>query len=642
VSPVAKLADRCDGFFDAELGQRPSHGALLRDPGGSALPVDTEGPTQLSLSSLYLAGESLAPDRDYLVVVRIETDRARYAFLTPDAIRAAARETTAGTRIFDLPIGPWPGADARLSFLAYRVKRHRRSDRVLMALRELVMVTERVADTHGTSSLANTAFEIIELLRRSGDALLLVSGTLEVPLAAAGDERFAALMQHAFEPGSLSMHEQRLVISEDIDTPQPLVGSSHCVLRIGRKPAVTDVRRHIEKLRSQARVRRQLGDGTEGTSYLTYLQSEVKLRRDETIQALYGDLQQKLPVVTPVAIEAAANLAGIVAFEDDKDTPFKLGLEALRTDIHRDIGVRMPATRIRLNEDALPDGAYIIMINEVPLVSGNVDAGKLLCDAGVADLEKLGIEAVEMRIPSDGRNGAQVSIDHDEQLIEADIQFWDAGSYILLHLSSVVRKNASHFFGIDDLASEIRGDDNGGNEELLADLDAAKGGLVRFREAVVSLLDEHLTCRPIRLLAKRYLELNRSRPVYEIADELRLLPDINRYLLRDSAKWQVFPLAPDCVKVVMNSIQRDGDAVYVAMPPETTQEFLTAVRNEISAVPANSVPVILVEYWPARRLVQRIVELEWPQARVIAERELAGIDRAQLTFGPRISMTAGA
>lgn len=632
------LASHCEAFFDAALTRREFFSEILASDAAPRAGVDTGRRPQLSLVSLFLAGESLRPNRDYFVIVRVRLSPPRYHFLLPDAVRSASRDTTAGVRVFDMPVGSWPGAGADLSLLVYRTRRHRGTDRVLGRLRDLVEHADCLAETHGTMGLSNSAFELVELLERSGTTDLLLGGTIAVPDATA-EERFVAVVPARIAPGILSIHSGRLVSSESTDTATPVVGRTHALLRIGPPRETTDVRRHIEKLRRQAQMRQQFTLESGGESYLSYLEKEVKERRQETIAAMYGDFGSKLPVVTPVALEAANNLTDVVTFEEGEETPFKTNLEAMRARIYEELGVRMPGVRVRLNEADFPDGIYLIMINEVPLVSGTVYLDKLLCNASVEALTALNIRAEAARRPDDGTDAAWVDLKYAPLLAERGYKTWDAGGYMMLHLDSVLRKNAVEFFGIDEVLNELgAGDGNAERrQELIRKIRGAEGGIVRFRQMLASLLDEGLTCEPIVELAELYLELAQTGPAYEVAEELRLLPRVHDELIRDADRWTVYPLAEDCAAAVRSHVKRDGDAVYVAMPPELTQEFLSAVRQRIGDLPPSRRPVIVVESPKIRRLVRRIVELEFPYAKVIAQRELEGLDPAGLSYGPEIT-----
>jgi flagellar biosynthesis component FlhA len=102
----------------------------------------------------------------------------------------------------------------------------------------------------------------------------------------------------------------------------------------------------------------------------------------------------------------------------------------------------------------------------------------------------------------------------------------------------------------------------------------------------------------------------------------------------------VYRLAQDYVALIRENIQRDGDAAVLALEPEVTQEALTAVRNEINRLSSRSAkPVILVDDWKIRPFVRALIEPEFPQVRVVAEREVAAVDPRFLSPVSVITMT---
>jgi len=150
-----------------------------------------------------------------------------------------------------------------------------------------------------------------------------------------------------------------------------------------------------------------------------------------------------LPVVTPIALEVAANLIPLV--EDTGGGNKFLGemVPMMRDGLFYELGVKSPAFRVRGNETDLPDGTYIIMINEIPLVSGNVSLEKVLVNDTV---DRLTLPQHQGR--GGGQPGQRLGVRLDpsqyaEVAEQAGLTTWDAAGYMVLHLSSVLRKNAA-------------------------------------------------------------------------------------------------------------------------------------------------------------------------------------------------------
>ena len=103
---------------------------------------------------------------------------------------------------------------------------------------------------------------------------------------------------------------------------------------------------------------------------------ETRQKQIQAAKKQEGQAQQMLPVVTPIALEVAADLIPLV--EDASGGNKFLGemIPMMRDGLFYELGVKFPGIRVRGNETDLAQGTYIILINEVPMVSGSVGLEK--------------------------------------------------------------------------------------------------------------------------------------------------------------------------------------------------------------------------------------------------------------------------
>ncbi len=157
-----------------------------------------------------------------------------------------------------------------------------------------------------------------------------------------------------------------------------------------------------------------------------------------------------LPVVTPIALEVASDLIPLV--EDTGEGSKFLGemIPMMRDGLFYELGVRFPGIRVRGNETDMPPGSYLIMLNEIPLVMGTVSQDKVLVNDTVERLRLLNIDGEPATNPANGNECAWVDAQYQEVAEQAGLTTWDAAGYIVLHLSSVLRKNGAEFVGIQE------------------------------------------------------------------------------------------------------------------------------------------------------------------------------------------------
>ncbi len=599
----------------------------------------------LSIAEMGAPKQNADVGQDFLVVVLPAPDDAgaksgTIIAITPDALRSSSRETRNSIYINDIALGPEEKALEKVSILAYAVSRNAMTARLLENLKAIVEMLAESTDQVRALSLSQAVLDCVEALESSGDAEIVIAGN--VFARAENDARegthFLALVSAqtatAAEAGRWWVRGSNLQWGENADTASSATGS-YLLLRYGARPTQRSVRRHIEELRRKYALKRdELQAGGAGESYESYVEKEVEKRKQSGIDALYSHHKMR-PMVTPLALEVDKELETVVALGADPDTPFQRLLNAMRDEFITTYGITIPGLRVRVNDTDMPADTYLIMINETPLVMGTASRQKRLCSAPVGLLKEIDVEAEAATNPDDYSECSWISENDVEIAQSKGFKTWDPAEYIILHLKNVLRNNMSDFLGTQEIADAIRGEDEG---ELLKRLQSDHGGLSRFKNVICALLEEKLPARPLPLLTKRYLEMV-GMPAYEVAEELRCLETVNTQLLKDLANWRVFALANDYLELIGRSLIFQGDAALLAIEPELTQEALSAVRKVVNdQLPASTRPVILIEDWRLRPFIRKLVELEFPLLKVVAQREVAQVEPGLLQTFATISL----
>jgi hypothetical protein len=639
---VDQMIRRSVSFVDNRLGRVGSREITDIRP-AEELPSETSERRYLSIVEMSLPRPQIAgKEYDHLIVMMLTPPRqdgseqsGPLTVLVPENLRSASRESRTTFFVNDLVVVPDAGPFESVAVFVYAIVRNASAARLIASLHSTCEALDESGDYLHALSLSQAVMDRIEVLEQSGNAEIVLAGRISA--LGGGSEagpgtRFAALVDEQIATGGDQhwwVRGSSLQVGTQADSAQPVTRGSYLLLRYGERSTQSSVRRYIEELRRRHALKREeLRAGEKGEAYRNYVEKEVERRRQRVIDALYGQ-HTMLPVTTPIEVEAASNLESVVALGSDPDTELQTLINAMREEFHTIYGVSVPGLRVRLNESDLTDGTYIIMINEVPLVSGNIALEQQLCDETVDRLSLLNIKGEEAPHPGDGHDCSWIPREQAELARSAGITIWGPTDYLILHLESVLRKNLGEFMGIDELVSGL-GDDAKAREELLNRLASARGGIARFRNVIVALLNEELPARPLPVLARQYLE-RIDKPAYDIAEEFRLVDEINTHLLQDAEKWWILTLADDYVELIQQHIMRREDAAILALEPEPTQEALTAVRNELDYLPSDKLrPVILVEDWRVRPFVKKLIELEFTQVKVVARREVEKIDTDRL------------
>jgi tetratricopeptide (TPR) repeat protein len=339
----------------------------------------------------------------------------------------------------------------------------------------------------------------------------------------------------------------------------------------------------------------------------------------------YGEkVLDKLPFVTPIEVEVASNLIPLVESEGGGlSLHFQKLVNLMRDSLQNEIGhKKIPGIRIKGNETDLPDGTYIIMINEIPIVSGHVRQDRILVNETLNRLQLLDIkEGEEALNPANGSECAWIPCDSKVKAENSGLKTWGILEYIVLHLTVTIRNNFGEFITVQDTSEEIVLKAS----SFFKEIQEATGGVVRFAEVLKILVEESVPIIELETICKTYLA-SKDAPICEIVEEIRYNDKISPSLIGNKSSPEscnVYKLGNDIISLINNGILTNGDAALLALEPEPIQRILTAVRNEVSKLsPTTLNPVILTEDSRIRRHFRKLVELEFPHLAVMSKREI--------------------
>jgi len=608
------LEERCRACVSAVPG----------DEGKSDEAEATSSASVLSLAEADLSGG--APDasaQEHLAVVALRMrsesgERVALRFITPAAMRSAGRIHGARWLINDIAIPTPPDLD-EVSVIVYRIRRTARLERVLAIAGSTIDILEATGDDEELT-LGRAVLENLEVLDDADDAEILLgaSGLRFAETGTPGAPRYLAVVAPVggAPPNPLWLIGRELHEGPDRASAALVIGRSYVLFRLGSPSTRESVRQFIDEIRR--RHQRRAGQpvaGAEGESFAAFVGRQVDERRQELIETMFGH-HAMLPVVTPVALEVAKDLAETVAYRDDPPSRFTQLVNAMRGDIEQTFGVGVPRIRVRINETAIPKGMYILMLDETPLVSGTTHSNELFCLANRDLLAEAGLEGLEEVTAPDAsdRAGCWIAPEQLPAISGRGFETLDAAAYIAAHLRSLLLANLSMFANLDDIVPRL------GGYELLTRLRQSPGGLPRFAEVLQSLLMEEVPITPLQPIAEAYLA-RAGELTGDVAEEMRALPAPHFSITRGCSGWRLFALADDFEAKLSENIVRDGDAALLALTPELTQEMLTSVRNHVGSLGG----AIAVSDWKLRPFVRSLVMLEFPRVRVVARREIEGL-----------------
>ena len=125
-------------------------------------------------------------------------------------------------------------------------------------------------------------------------------------------------------------------------------------------------------------------------------------------------------------------------------------LRRMRGTLDAELGFRLPGVHVRAGA-ALPEGAYRILVDEVPAAAGRLPPSGLLVRSPAAELGFLSVEAEAVEDPSTGRPLARVPEPARERVELAGLEPRAPAELVVEHLASVARRHAPALLGLQDV-----------------------------------------------------------------------------------------------------------------------------------------------------------------------------------------------
>jgi type III secretion protein V len=291
------------------------------------------------------------------------------------------------------------------------------------------------------------------------------------------------------------------------------------------------------------------------------------------------------PVLTPIAIEVSAELGGALGTFQSEVVP------RLRERLFAELGLPLPAVRLRPGAAGRAGGGFVIRLNEVPMARG--------------------------------------------EIARAD---WDrAPERLADEVLALMRRHGHELFGLEEA------------QALLDALERTHPALVR--EVVPKLISPVLFTDIARRLVEEGISLRNARDVLGALaewapherDPVVLTEHVRAALRRtithrhagDAGTLAAYLLDPIIEDAIRDAIQKTPTGSYLALEPQLSQDILAAVRRAVGPGVAGAVLLTGAEI---RRYVRRLIETQHPELAVLSFQELT--PDAQIRPIGRITVSA--
>ncbi len=290
------------------------------------------------------------------------------------------------------------------------------------------------------------------------------------------------------------------------------------------------------------------------------------------------------PLLTPIAVEVSAALGAYLEGFATEVVP------RLRERLFAELGLPLPAVRLRVGAGGLAEGAFVIRLNEVPLVRGELARA----DWGVAGA-RLGDEAL-----------------------------------------ALLRRYGHELFGLEEAQALLDALERT-HPALVREVVPKLVSLVLFTDIARRLVEEGISLRNLRDILGALAEwAPHDRDPVALTEHVRaaLRRVITHRHTGDAGALAAYLLDPMIEDAIRDSVQKTATGSYLALEPQLSHDIVAAIGRAVG--PGATGGAVLLTGAEIRRYVRRLIETEHPDLPVLSFQELA--PEAQIRPIARISV----
>jgi len=325
---------------------------------------------------------------------------------------------------------------------------------------------------------------------------------------------------------------------------------------------------------------------------------------------------------SPLSLEVGTGLTEIV---DSKRGGAQLApaVAELRRQLYSDLGVRIPPLRVRGAVEGLPVEGYSVLVDDVPVLRGELRQDSLFCHATSGEIRELGVQAEDADQPTSNEPACWVPETMADQVRAAGFTTWSATDLVMANLDAVLRRKATHFLGLQAV------------QGLLDSLEGTHPALVRavvprvvgvplMADVLRRLVEEGIGVRNLKVVLEALLEWGEHEKDPVALTELvrsSLKRQITHRYTNGEPSLAVYLLSPELEEAVRSAVQRSTTGTYLALEPELAKEIVRLIGDRVVPPPSGRDTVILTQP-DVRRFVRKLIELDVPHAAVLSFQEL--------------------
>ena len=340
---------------------------------------------------------------------------------------------------------------------------------------------------------------------------------------------------------------------------------------------------------------------------------------DETQQ--FRDINNIYPLLTvePIEMEFGYSLIPLV----DEQSGGKLidRIVIFRRQYAQEMGFVIPSIRLR-DSSALNTNQYTINIKGEEVARGEILTDYYLALEPTTPLSQIdGIETIE---PAYGIPGKWITSDKKEMAEIYGYTVIDPLSVMLTHLSETIKKHAHELLSRAEIMQLIEHTKQT-QPELVEEVFPDTISYANFQKILASLLREGIPIKDMPSILESIIDSSSTtRDIDIITENIRVA--LKRTITRkfcENGQMRVVTLDAELEKIIVSSLTRSEQGVYLALSPEVLQKIITQLAEQMKKFQELSQRPIILTSHVVRVYFARLIEQFYPNVYVLSFNEIA-------------------
>lgn len=340
---------------------------------------------------------------------------------------------------------------------------------------------------------------------------------------------------------------------------------------------------------------------------------------DESQQ--FRDINNIYPLLTvePIEMEFGYSLIPMV----DEMSGGKLidRIVIFRRQYAQEMGFVIPSIRLR-DSSALNTNQYIINIKGEEVARGEILTDYYLALEPSSPVSQIdGIETIE---PAYGIPGKWITSDKKEMAEIYGYTVIDPLSVMLTHLSETIKKHAYELLSRAEVMQLIENTKQT-QPELVEEIFPDIISYANFQKILSGLLKEGIPIKDMTTILESIVDSSgTSRDIDMITENIRMA--LKRTITRkfcDGGQMRVVTLDAELEKIIVSSLTRSDQGVYLALSPDVLQSIISQLAEQMKKFAELSQRPIILTSHVVRVYFARLIEQFYPNVYVLSFNEIA-------------------